>query len=48
MINKEANSLKALEEERMNAAMEQELSDDQLVQLAEGASSWGANCNKAC
>lgn len=48
MSNNEANTAKALEEERMNAAMEQELSDDQLVQLAEGASSWGANCNKAC
>ena len=39
---------KALEEERITTAIEQELTDDQLVQLAEGASSWGANCNKTC
>lgn len=39
---------KIVEEERITSAIEQELTDDQLVQLAEGASSWGANCNKAC
>src|SRR5688572_30805150 len=39
---------KDLEETRLTAAIEQELTDDQLVQLAEGASSWGANCNKSC
>jgi len=34
------------EEARITSAMEEELTDEQLVQLAEGASSWGANCNK--
>lgn len=42
------NDAKAFEEDRITSAIEQELTDDQLVQLAEGASSWGANCNKAC
>jgi hypothetical protein len=36
------------EEARITSTMEQELTDEQLVQLAEGASSWGANCNKSC
>jgi len=36
------------EEARLTSAMEQELTDEQLVQLAEGASSWGANCNSNC
>jgi acyl CoA:acetate/3-ketoacid CoA transferase beta subunit len=39
---------KQQEEEHITAAMEQELTDEQLVQLAEGASSWGANCNSNC
>ncbi|NLS27994.1 hypothetical protein S2M10_29970 [Sphingomonas sp. S2M10] len=39
---------KLAEEERITSAIEQELTDDQLVQLAEGASSWGANCNQNC
>jgi hypothetical protein len=33
-------------EEVLQQTMESELSDEQLQQLAEGASSWGANCNK--
>ena len=41
-------SAKSIEEDRITSAIEQELTDDQLVQLAEGASSRGANCNKAC
>lgn len=40
--------VKNAEEARITSEIEQELTDDQLVQLAEGASSWGANCNKAC
>ena len=39
---------KTAEEDRITSAIEQELTDDQLVQLAEGASSWGANCNQSC
>ena len=39
---------KLAEEARLTAAIEEELTDDQLVQLAEGASSWGANCNSNC
>jgi hypothetical protein len=33
-------------EEQLTRAMEQELTDDQLLQMAEGGCSWGANCNK--
>jgi hypothetical protein len=32
-------------EEQLTRAMEQELTDDQLLQMAEGGCSWGANCN---
>lgn len=40
--------LKQEQEEQISSDIEQELTDEQLVQLAEGSSSWGANCNKAC
>jgi hypothetical protein len=36
------------QETRLTEAMEAELSDEQLLQLAEGSSSWGANCNSNC
>jgi len=36
------------QEARLTEAMEAELTDEQLLQLAEGSSSWGANCNKSC
>ena len=32
-------------EEELNHAIESELTDEQLVELAEGSSSWGAHCN---
>jgi flavodoxin len=47
-IEETTGATKQEEEARITADMEQELTDEQLVQLAEGASSWGANCNKAC
>jgi hypothetical protein len=37
---------KQTEEERLTQAIEAELTDEQLVQLAEGSSSWGAHCNQ--
>jgi hypothetical protein len=43
-----SDAIKSAEEDRITTAIEQELSDDQLLQLAEGASSWGANCNHSC
>ena len=48
MADLNQDNAKTVEENRITAEMEQELTDDQLVQLAEGASSWGANCNKGC
>lgn len=36
------------EETKLTAAMESELTDEQLLQLAEGSSSWGAHCNSSC
>jgi hypothetical protein len=33
------------QEEQMARSMEQELTDDQLLQMAEGGCSWGASCN---
>jgi hypothetical protein len=35
-------------EDELVDAMEQELTDEQLLQMAEGSSSWGANCNSNC
>ncbi len=32
-------------ENDLNEAIDAELTDEQLVQLAEGSSSWGAHCN---
>ena len=29
-------------------SIERELTDDQLLQLAEGSDSWGTNCNTSC
>lgn len=48
MAEIDPQNAKTAEEERITGDIEQELSDDQLVQLAEGASSWGANCNQSC
>lgn len=36
------------QETKLTEAMEAELNDEQLLQLAEGSSSWGANCNSSC
>jgi hypothetical protein len=46
--NVEVSSEKHEQEAQLNEAMEAELSDEQLLQLAEGSSSWGANCNSNC
>lgn len=35
-------------EVQLMETMGQELSDEQLQQLAEGSCSWGANCNSGC
>jgi hypothetical protein len=35
-------------EDELVEAIEQELTDEQLLQMAEGSSSWGANCNAHC
>jgi hypothetical protein len=37
-------ALRALHEEELDRTISEELTDDQLQQLAEGASSWGASC----
>jgi hypothetical protein len=35
-------------EEEVVGSIEDELTDEQLLQMAEGSCSWGANCNKGC
>jgi hypothetical protein len=35
-------------EDEVIDAIEQELTDEQLLQMAEGSCSWGANCNSNC
>jgi hypothetical protein len=39
---------KQQQEAELTASIESELTDEQLLQLAEGSSSWGANCNNSC
>jgi hypothetical protein len=39
---------KQQQETQLMDTMGQELSDEQLEQLAEGSCSWGANCNSGC
>jgi len=34
-------------EEELTNEMEQELTDEQLLQMSEGSCSWGANCNRS-
>jgi hypothetical protein len=34
------------QEEPLTESMEKELTDEQLLQLAEGSCTWGANCSK--
>jgi hypothetical protein len=43
-LNPAANS----EEANIDLALGEELTDEQLLQMAEGSCSWGANCNKGC
>jgi hypothetical protein len=35
-----------VEEDQLTKTIEAELTDEQLTQLAEGSSSWGAHCNQ--
>jgi hypothetical protein len=37
-----------LTETALEQAMGEELTDEQLLQMAEGSCSWGANCNRGC
>jgi len=45
---KQENESQKPGEEELTSAMEQELTDEQLLQMAEGSCSWGANCNASC
>jgi hypothetical protein len=44
----EAHDSKTKGEKEIVDAIEKELTDEQLLQMAEGSSSWGANCNSSC
>lgn len=37
-----------VEEANIGLALGEELTDEQLLQMAEGSCSWGANCNRGC
>lgn len=43
--NKVDESNKPDDEEEVTQEMEQELTDEQLLQMAEGSCTWGANCH---
>tara|TARA_R110002050_G_scaffold152748_1_gene280223 strand:- start:388 stop:546 length:159 start_codon:yes stop_codon:yes gene_type:complete len=36
------------EEAKIEEVLGEELTDEQLLQMAEGSCSWGANCNRGC
>jgi hypothetical protein len=44
---KENPNPKQAYEDEMVDSIEEELTDEQLLQMAEGSCSWGANCNKS-
>lgn len=50
MIHNETSltGIKQTQEMQLTESMGQELTDEQLAQLAEGSCSWGANCNSGC
>lgn len=37
-----------MEEAKIDRMLGEELTDEQLLQMAEGSCSWGANCNHGC
>lgn len=39
---------KQTHEDEVVQSIEEELTDEQLLQMAEGSCSWGANCNRDC
>lgn len=41
-------NLNSSHEEKIEQAIGEELTDEQLLQMAEGSCSWGANCNRGC
>jgi len=43
-----SEEIKNQHEVELTEAIEKELTDEQLLQLAEGSSSWGAQCNSSC
>ena len=40
--------MERVEEAKIDLMLGEELTDEQLLQMAEGSCSWGANCNKGC
>ena len=49
MVEEKESTLTAeagAQEKQLASSMEAELTDDQLLQMAEGGCSWGASCNK--
>jgi hypothetical protein len=47
-LNVEDLNQKQANEEDVVDSIEEELTDEQLLQMAEGTCSWGANCTQAC
>lgn len=44
-MDNRSDEIRKAHEDAVHDTIESELTDEQLLQLAEGASSWGANCN---
>jgi len=48
LINVGIADVARTEEESIDLALGEELTDEQLLQMAEGSCSWGASCNRGC
>lgn len=48
VVDAQVDNKRSSREDELVDAMERELTDEQLLQMAEGSSSWGANCNSSC
>ena len=46
--NENASDATKQSEMALEQVMGEELTDEQLLQMAEGSCSWGANCNRGC
>lgn len=47
-VTDQNKELESADEAEIEELLDEELTDEQLLQMAEGSCSWGANCNRGC